>query len=212
MSTVYPTGSIGPPEEPQPASQYDFITSPEQPTNRRSFLSGKPLAVRAAIVAGGLLVLLILFIFIKGLFGGAPSSASLISVVQDQQELIHLATNAAQQKDLSINNKNFTATTQLSLTTATSQIITYLNTNGSKIDPQVLNSKVSLKTDSQLVAAAAAGTYNQVFKEIMLAKLTSYMNDLKQSYEQIKGPKGRALLKSDYTGAQLLLNQLNTPS
>ncbi len=210
---VYSSDGMGTPAEPQPLSPvqaYDFITNPAKPP-RQSLLNGKPPAVRAAIVSGVLLVLIILGIFIKGLFGGSSNLTSFISIAQDQEELIHIATGAALQKDLSINNKNLAATTKLSLATAQLQIITYLNTNHKKINPKVLNLKVSLETDDQLTAAAAATTYNQTFKEIMKTKLTSYMSDLEQSYGQTKGPKGLALLKSDYAGAQLLLEQLNTP-
>ena len=126
--------------------------------------------------------------------------------------MIHLAFNSTQERDLSTVNKNFAGTAQLSLTTAQSELISYMVTQHQKVGKKTVNLKVSAATDSQLVTAGASGTYNQVFKGIMEDKLNGYMNDLKQAYSQIKGKKGRALLSKDYDQAQLLQQQLNTPA
>jgi flagellar basal body-associated protein FliL len=188
---------------------------PGQPKARRSLPGGKSLLGRLIIAFGGLLVLIILFSVVKGLLTPKVFSLpSFVSVAQDQQEMIHLATTASQQQanGLSTANKNFAVTAQLSLTSAQSQLLTYVQNNHKKISSKSLNLKVSASTDSQLTASAAGGNYDQTFQQIMQTQLTNYEQALKQAYAQTKGPKGRQLLSNEYNGAQLLLKQLNSPA
>jgi hypothetical protein len=213
QAPMYPGG------QPQPvvsqSQPYDFITNPEQPSSRRALpsLPGiSPTAMRAALIAGGLVALLILFIVIKGLLSGGGNLPSFVSVAQDQQELIHLATNASQQHGTTTGNQNFAATASLSLTSSQAAIVQYLAANGQKVNAKVLGLKISAATDSQLTAAAAATTYDQTFQQIMKTDLTAYLSRLQQTYKQTTGGKGRALLSDDYKQAQLLLTQLNAPS
>ena len=204
--------------EPQagaPSNEYDFITNPEQPALKRSLpsLPGiSPTAMRAVFAAGGLFVLVILFVIIKGALSGTSNLTLFIGVAQDQQELIHLAINTSQQQGLAVDNQDFAATAKLSLGSSQSAVVNYLANNGQKVDLKKLSLKVSTATDSQLTTAAAATTYDQTFQEIMKAKLTTYISDIQQTYQQTKGKKGRALLNDSYNQAQLLLSQLNTPA
>jgi hypothetical protein len=197
----------------QSSQEYNFITSPEKPAKLQWQLpGGNSMATRALMAAGGLLVLIIIFVIIKGLFSGGGSNLTLfVGVAQDQQELIHLATNASQQKGITVNNQNFAATTQLSLASSQAAIVKYLSANSRKVNPKTLNLKLSTSLDNQLVNAAAATTYDQTFQEITKTKLTAYLSDLQQTYKQTKGKNGRVLLSDDYNQAQLLLTQLNAP-
>lgn len=168
--------------------------------------------MRALLAAGGLLVLVIIFVIIKSLFGGGGSNLTLfVGVAQDQQELIHLATNASQEKSLTANDQNFAATAQLSLASSQAAIIKYLSVNGQKVNLKTVNLKLSASLDAQLTNAAAATIYDQTFQQITKTKLTAYLSDLQQTYKQTKGKNGRALLSDDYNQAQLLLAQLNAP-
>jgi hypothetical protein len=168
--------------------------------------------MRALFIAGGLLVLVIIFAIIKGLFGGGSDFTPYITVAQEQQELIHLATDATkEQQGVSVANQNFASTTQLSMTSSQTALIKYLELNGQKVGSKVLDLKVSTSLDNQLQAAYAAATYDQVFQQIMQTELTAYLSELHQAYEQTAGKNGHALLSSDYDQAQLLLTQLNEP-
>lgn len=189
--------------------------NPETPRRQRSFsLPGaRSGPLRALFVAGGLFVLFIVFIVIKGvLFSGGGNLEPFVGIAQQQQELIHLATNADEQDTLSATNKNIALTTQLALTTAQSDLLAYLKTNGKKVGDKTLNLQVSTTIDTQLTDAVTTNTYDQTFQQIMQNKLTVYQQALKQTFPQTKGPKGRALLQKQYTGAGLLLQQLTTPS
>ncbi|HEY5153035.1 MAG TPA: hypothetical protein VII55_03600, partial [Candidatus Saccharimonadales bacterium] len=194
-------------------------THPDEPVRSRSPLSlpgGSSVAVRALVVAGGLMVLLVIFLIVKGLFGGGANLTSFVGIVQDQQELLHLTGSAGQHQGqvqpLSTSNQNFAATAQLSLTSSQAALVTYLSGNGQKIKTKELNLKVSTTIDTQLTNATAAGTYDQTFQTIMQSQLTGYMNDLKQTYKQTNGKRGHVLLNTDYEQAKLLLTQLTSPT
>lgn len=229
----------GPPPAPQPAvptqaqagqpqpdgsaagpygSEYGFIMEPPPPPKRGlSLLPSDPsMPIRIGIVAGGVLILLILFIIMKGLLSGGGNSASFVSIAQDQQEIIHIANLTAnsqtnQQAVLSSDNQNFAVTAQTSLTSAQSQILAYLKQHGKKVKPKTLDLKVDAATDQRLTSAAANSTYDSTFKEIMKTQLTDYQAALKQAYKQTPDATGRKIINDNYKASELLLIQLNSP-
>jgi len=196
---------------PGPTSSYDFIMNPQQSTRPPLFkLGGPSAAVRAAVVAGGLLLLLVLFIGFKSILAGSNKSIpSLVGITQDQQELIHLASNGV--KNVTDSHlQAFAITAQVSVQSEQGQLITYLANNHRKVANKELVLKVNKSTDNALTAALAASNYDPIFKQAMQTKLASYKQDLQQAYTQTKGPKGRALLTADYDAASLLLKQLGS--
>lgn len=173
-----------------------------------------PAPMRIAIVVGGLIVMLVLFLIIKGLLSGGGNTQALINVAQDQQEIIHLTTNATSnsQVGLSTTNENFAVTAQASLTSAQQQLVTYLANNGHKVKDKTLNLKINTTLDQDLTTAATNSTYDSTFKQTMQNQLNNYQQALRTAYQQTKGPKGRKLLNDQYNASVLLLQQLNTPA
>lgn len=212
MQPSSPYGAAGPPP-PQP-HEYEFITNPGQPPKRslNPLPGGTSMPIRIAIVVGGLLVMLIIFLVLKGIFSGGGNTEALLGVGQDQQQLIHLATNATEQEGLSSANRAFAVTTEVTLTSAQQQLVTYLANNGKKVDAKTLGLKVSAPLDEQLKTAAASSTYNTTFKQTMETQLKSYQQALREAYNQTSGPKGRELLTEQFDGSSLLLRQLTEPS
>jgi hypothetical protein len=208
MQPSYPPA----PSTPQP-SDYSFITNPAPPPKPGLSLPGNSSVVRLIIALAGLLVLIIIFAVIKSALSGSSNQPALLSVAQDQQEIIHLTTNVTQnsqgQLNVSTASQNFAATARLASTTAQQQLLAYMKTNHMKTSAKQLNLKQSAATDSQLSAAATSGTYDSTFKQIMQNELGVYKQDLSHAYDLTKGPKGRQLLNNDYNYAQLLLTQLN---
>ena len=210
-----PNPSYGPPTQApastDPTSTYDFIMNPEQPKRPSVFnFGGSSAGLRIALVVGGLFLLLILFIGFKNVLAGSNKSIpSLVGVVQDQQELSHLAADGAQNAS-SGNLKNFAVTAQASLQSEKSDLLTYLLNNHRKVSVKEQNLKVSKSTDDQLSTALTTSSYDPTFKQIMQTKLSSYKQDLSAAYNQTKGPKGKALLKADYDSTSLLLKQLGS--
>src|SRR5664279_2122401 len=79
---------------PQPAP-YDFIFNSEKPVKKPFVLpGGNSMVMRVLFIVGGLFALLILFVIIKNILVGSPKLDTMVTVAQDQQEIIHLATIA----------------------------------------------------------------------------------------------------------------------
>jgi hypothetical protein len=217
MQPNYPPNS--PYQQPAPAPQpngYDFITNPGPAPKRGPNLlpSNASAPLRIAIVVGGLLVLLIIFLIIKGMLSGGGNTPALISVAQEQQEIIHLTTNATSnsQTGLSTTNQNFAVTAQASLTSDQRQLITYLANNGHKVKDKTLGLKINASLDQELQTAATNSTYDNTFKQTMQTQLSEYQQALQAAYKQTTGPKGRVLLTNQFNASKLLLQQLNTPA
>ncbi len=217
VNQPYPQPQESP--SPHPAA-YDFIINPAPPSAHTKYLPGLPpantLTIRVAYIAGGLLILLILFVIAKGIIVGKPKLDSFVSVAQDQQELIHLTSNTGSRSSsalqrLSTGNRNLAATIQVAITSNNAQTIKYLTSNHYKVSPKVLNLKVSSSLDTQLSNAQTAGTYNQVFQQILASELNTYSADLSSAYNSA-GKKGKPLLSSEYKQAQLLLNVADSPT
>jgi hypothetical protein len=213
-------------QSPQPAVQpqapdhqdlYEFITNPtavDKPVSMLpSLLNGKSLRTRIVILGGGLVGLLIIFSILKGLLAGSFNVQPFLAVLQDQQELIHLSSEAGQsqtsQATLPEAYQGFIGTTQLTVTSIQSQLITYLALNKQKVSAKQLNLKISTATDTQLTGASASGDYTSTFQQIMSSQLNTYTTDLRAAYAQTPGKKGRAQLNNDYRQARLLIKQLN---
>jgi hypothetical protein len=211
MQPSNPYGPAAP--QPQP-HEYEFIVNPGKPPRRSLNLlpTGAPPILRVIIAIGGLLVLLILFLIIKGFLSGGGNTDALTTVAQDQQQIIHLATNATQQTALSPDNLAFSETAQITMTSAQTQLVSYLRTNGHKVGVKTLSLKVSTNLDTELKTAAGNSTYNDTFKQTMRSQLNDYQQALREAYKQTSGPKGRKLLSNQFTGSQLLLQQLNAPA
>lgn len=217
-----PLGPPQPPLAPQPYTQpqqtpvqpqqqpYDFIMNPPAPPKKPLFGGfGGSLLARVGLVGGGLVLLLIIFTVLQGFFKSEPPLDNIVTIAQDQQQLIHLSTGAMQQQNLTTSIKNFAATTQVTVTSSQSSTSAYLTENGKKVNVKELNLGIDPALDERLKTAAAATTYNQTFQEIMKAQLTEYMSHLEQAYEVIKGPKGQQLLRDQYQQAKLLLEQVD---
>jgi hypothetical protein len=205
---------ISPPQEP-----YAFITDPQNIASSAPnplSLKGKSMRKRIAIVGGGLVVLLIVLNILKGLLAGSFPLQPFVAVVQDQQELMHLTSTSAQaqpgQSTLPPAYLNFITTTQLSVTSSQSQLLTYLVDNKQKVNPKEFDLKVSTSIDAQLANAVTSNTYASTFQQIMNSQLVTYASDLNQAYKQSSGVKGHALLRSDYKQAVLLIKQLKQAS
>lgn len=205
-----------PASAPDPDASYSFITNPAPPPTRSALEmipgSDSP-AIRVTLVAGALVFLLIIFLVFKSFLGGADkaTTAVLLNVVQDQQELLHLTGAAPKRPGLSGDSLNFTANIQLSISSSQGRMIRYMSTQHMKLKVSQLSLKLSSATDHQLDAAATSGTYDPTYKEVMKSKLDTYGKDLQAAYQQEKGKKGRALLKDSYSQIGLFETQLNLP-
>lgn len=213
--TSQPTSTEPPQVTTSPEAQYAFITNPDVPVKRSSslltLLSGKSLMTRIAVIGGGLVVLLVVISVLRGLVSGSFNLQPFLVVLQDQQELIHITSDASQpqsgQPALPANYQNFLATTKLTVTSAQEQLLIYLAKNNQKVNTAELRYNTSI--DSQLTTAESNDTYTLTFQQIMNSQLDTYKTNLVQAYDKTSGKKGRAQLRSDYNQLKLLIKQFN---
>lgn len=185
--------------------------NPQQPKRPPLFRFGNVSSkVRIALLAGAVVLLLILVIGFKNMLAaGNNFIPSMVTVAQDQYELVHLAAGGVQNA-VDDNTRNFAVTAQASLQSQQNDTVAYLAGNGRKVKTKELAAKLSKPLDSRLSDALAASNYDSTFRDIMKSSLTAYQHDLQQAYRQDTGPKGRAMLNDYYKAAGLLLKQLGS--
>ena len=217
--------NVGPAQNynaPAPQHDYSFIMEPANPFPKRSTFSisaakGSPIG-KIAVGAGIVFAVLVLFVILKSATGSSSASLdmpSLYAVLQDQTELLHLTNpNSAQRppQGISTTTINSRVTVQLSIQDAQSKLMSYISKNHKKINSKETTLKISSATDKQLTNAGTNGDYDQTYQTILSNQLAIYKQDLKAAYTKNPGKKGRALLNDEYKGAQLLEQQLSSPS
>lgn len=194
---------------------YDFLN--EKPLKARRLPSfGQSRASRIMLVSLGLLVLVIVFIFIKNLIIPASFNKSAFNLVVERQQIIlHiLSTDVTTSNSLSLTlaDQNFAQTALLSLQAAQNQTLTFLTDNGYKISPQQLALDYNSSVDLQLKNALAANDFDSVFKADMQSQLNYYLQDLRSAYDTTRSIVGRQILDKQYNEAKLLMTGLNSPT
>ena len=191
-----------------PEKPYDFILNPAPKPKQPLLPGGDKKIVKVGVVLGGLIILFILFSFVKGIVTSNPSADDLTAVAQDQQVIIQMTTQAKLVRGLNETNTNFVATANPAVKTSQADMIAYLAKAGTKVKEKQLVKKISPETTKELLASAETNTYNETFKTSMTEVMKTYSSDLAAAYPKVKGPNGRKLLNETYTQAQLLLVQL----
>lgn len=197
-----------PNETPPPANNYDFITNPA-PVPKRSVVNGSSTLARVVVVLVGLLVLIILFVGAKNILSADGGSSVALAKVANRQQTIIIRTTEALDgtQALSSNSAAVVVTTQVSLTSAQSQLLAYLKTQNQKVTKNQLIDPGASAITAQLTAATTAGTYDATLQQVLKNLLLDYQSTLKQAYEKTSSARGRELLQKDYDGATLLLKQ-----
>jgi len=159
------------------------------------------------LFGGGLVVLLILVVIVSSLLkGGGASTAPMLSVVQEQTELVRVAT-AGVSTSSEKTTQALALSVELSITSANVQLTKYATSQGIKLDPKLLTLKHSATADTQLAAAKSNDTYDATLISVLQNDLASYSQALKTAYSSAPGPKGRQLLSDQFDAAQLLIQQ-----
>lgn len=163
---------------------------------------------RVAIAVGALSVLIIIAVLAISVIGGGGggNKAPMVTVAQEQTELIRVATQGAQH-GVDQKTQNVAYNVQLSVESANSQLLAYLKQNGQKIAPKTLALKHSTQTDTALATALTNSTFDTTFNDILQRDLTAYAQSIKTAFNANPGTKGKALLNTQYAAANLLLEQ-----
>jgi len=199
------------PSQRATANPYDFIINPAvQP--KKAPLAGARKPVRLLIGVGGIAAVLILaaVVFVS-FFAKGESPQSLTSIVQQQQEIIRIATQGEQQA-ASETTKNLAYNVDLSITTNQRQIIAYATKRGVKITEKELVLKKDSSTDSLLENAKATSTYESALQKVLASQLQTYLTDLQKTYDSTKSDELKNLIATSYKSGKVLLDQANIPT
>lgn len=140
------------------------------------------------------------------LVSGGGNGSQLLSLAQEQTEIIRVADLAANERAVrSSITQNLAANTSLSV--SSSKIQTLALISGKKPNEKTLALKKNSKTDALLTSAAANNQYDKVFTDTLTTKLKDYQAELKRLYTNTSNPKEKATLESAYNGTVILLGQ-----
>lgn len=195
--------------EPPPANSnpYEFITSPAQPPKKNIFSlsGGSSMKKRVLVVLGGGVVLMILILLLSSFLGGGGTTG-LLSIAQQQNELVRVATEAGPVSTQQT-TQNLAINIQLALTTNQQQLTSYMAKHGQKVSTKQLALTKSNSTDEQLKTAQSVSNYDPVYLQITQNGLTQYMQNLKTVFQSASGQTERQLLSAQYKSAGILLDQ-----
>lgn len=193
---------------------YSFITNPQ--SHKSPMLNFKNMSTLSRLIAIIVLVIIIwiLIAIISGILSKPIFNQSdFISTLQKQQELIHIFTTdtstTQEQASLSTINQNLVYSAALVFASDQLKTLNYLKSNGTVINPSSLNVGIIPSYDTELNNALQTNEFNQIFDQVVKTELNQYTSILKQTYSTTNGPKGRALLESEYHNAELLNQQIN---
>lgn len=189
-----------PPEQNQnPLPDYDFINnSPSE-----QYTQGRKQRIRLVIIGAVGLVLFLFLLFGLIFSGGNGNVERLVGIVGRQTELVRVATlgeKGANATDV----RQFAGTVRLSLTSAQSELRSYVQQQDRPIKTQELNGAKDTDTDKALTAAQQANRFDEEFTSIMSKQLAAYRQELREAFDASNSDKERQVLQGLYTKARTL--------
>ncbi len=178
---------------------------PDKP--QRSPIGGSPLKKYGLIVGVIVAVVLLVIIIIAMATGGKDSSAGLLTIAQEQQELIRVSADGAKNSK-STQLLNFSATAQVSLASSQKDLTAFMAKHGVKTDDKVLALGKDAQTDQALSGALASNTYDTTFNSVIQAELATYVKNLDAAIQTATTKTEQNLLKKQSANAQLLSKML----
>lgn len=201
-----------PPNQPINGSPYEFLNAPKQ--KRKLLLVNGSFKQRLLVVVGGGIILIIAVYVLGSLLkGGTSGTDYLISMAQQQNELVTIATaaesNTSTQQQTT---KNLAINVELGLNSEQNQLIAYLKTIGVSVSSKVLNDTNSTALNNTLTTAQSSGNYDAVFIQVVTNELNTYVQTIKTAFSKTHNATGQNLLSKDYQAANLLLQQASSAS
>ncbi len=151
-------------------------------------------------------VLLIVGLVAAQFLSGGGSTESLVSIAQQQQEIIRVAENT-QRTSQDESTKGFAYTVALSIGSSQQQLQTYITKKGTKLDSKILALKRNADTDKLLDNAKATSTYDTTAQKVLDGLLKDYVDALKEVYQKTNSNELKEILRSNFKAAKTLLIQ-----
>ena len=199
------------PVTPVSTNPYDFILNPNANQKKPAAASASgPMRLLLGIgLIGG--ILLIVGLVLTQFLPKGTSGESLVGLIQQQQEIIRVSTQA-QQTAQSETIKGFAYTVNLSVSTSQQQLQSYATKAGTKIDPKQLSLKQDATTDKLLENAKATSTYDSAVKKVLSTLLQDYLDQLKETYKQTSSANLKKILDANFNAGKTLIIQADNVS
>lgn len=181
---------------------YDFILNSGQqyrPDNKKK-------RILLVAVIGAVLLVVFMVVFSLLFSGGKGSAETLLTVAQQQTELIRVAEDGTDKARGPL-AQNLAITTKLSVASAQKDLLEYMKKQRLKAGPKQLALGRSDQTDAALTAAEQNNRYDEEFTKIIEQQLAAYQASLQTAFNQTSSKAGKDLLSAAYTQAGLLLSK-----
>lgn len=168
------------------------------------------------ILAGGGLVLLMVFVVLYGLiFSGSGQKEDYLSLMQQQAELVRVS-DIGVQKSRHADAKNLAITTKYSIVSQQSEAQKLAKQAGADTSAKAIALGKDTQTDAKLTAAEQSNQFDTVFTATIQAGLEKYQQTLKKIHDGTSSEATRKTLMQYYVAIGNLLPQKNndaaTPS
>ncbi len=168
--------------------------------------TGKGLFIRLGSILAGLILLVVIVGILISSLAPKGSTPELIAIAERQQELIRVSKEAANQVT-GEDTANFVTNLNLSLTSSQQQLISYLASHSTKINPKTLALDQDSQTDTLLASAASANNYDPALAQNLNEQLQTYETLLRSAYNHSTNKATKQLVQNCFNGAALLLKQ-----
>lgn len=194
---------------PPTTSPYDFIVNePKKQRKLTIFNSQTSFKQRILIILGGGLVLIILLIVLASIFSPKPKTAGLLTLGQQQDTLITLASSAATTANQQI-TINLATNIELSLTSEQFSVVKYLKTSGTKVTTASLLTTKATALSKEL-ASTPSNSFDSEYVQLTQSQLSNYLAAIKRAFSSSDPVNQKVLLNNLYVSANLLLEEANT--
>lgn len=190
-----------------PSNPYDFILNPTAKQKNSLPSSTKKLVMIVSIIS---VIVIVGGLLITSLAPTSSSKANLVSLAQQQQEIIRVS-QGGERLGSDQTTKNLAYSIDLSVSTNQHQLIAYMDAKGSKVSTKQLTVTADPATDSLLKAAQATSTYDSAFNKVIADELTTYMSTLQDTYKTTSNVRLKQILSDSYAAAKTLLSQAQEP-
>lgn len=189
---------------------YGFImNSPQKQAN-------KPIGMgaRIAVVAGGVLLLIIVAIIGNSLLssGQKAQTQRYIELAQTQTEIIRITT-LADKKAKTLNTRSYAVTTRVSLESSQKSTTAILNKRGIKEKKltKLLSASKNPKTDAALEEATKNNRFDETFNKLLNTQLANYQKQLNDAASGASKKDKQALQRS-FNQVAILTKKVDAPT
>jgi hypothetical protein len=190
---------------------YDFITSSPAKSKKSLLPGGNSRTGRLLIVgAAGIALLIVILVFVSFLNSGSTAlKAYYTELTQQQTELIRISTVAGSKARHS-DTKNLAITTQYSIASQQTELLSLAKKAGAPTDPKSLALGKNTSTDAALTTAEQANQFDAAFIKELVASLQAYQKQLKKIHDASSDNAARDVLSKSYNAVDDLLRNVNT--